>query len=165
MNVLVGVGDLTYGSAIVDFLQNHIWPTNTVFRLLHVCEHVRLDELPVIAYGVDSPSDLAAMRRNDALKLVASIQEMLQDKVSGTIETKVVMGQAKDELIRMAENWPADLLVLGSHGRSGFSRFLLGSVSLSVMPQCPCSLMIVHLPKVTADEKKEQCSEVSAVSN
>jgi nucleotide-binding universal stress UspA family protein len=148
MNVLVGVDDLIYGSAIVDFLANHVWAPNTVFKLLHVCEHVRLDELPVLAYGIEGgPSELAAMRRKDAAKLLASVAEMLKDKVCGTIETQVLMGTAKDGLIHLAETWPADLLVLGSHGRSGISRFLLGGVSLSVMPQCPCSIMVVHLPK------------------
>ena len=47
------------------------------------------------------------------------------------------------ELIRQAQALPADLLVIGSHGRSGFERLLLGSVTEKVIRNAPCPTMVV----------------------
>jgi nucleotide-binding universal stress UspA family protein len=159
MNVLVAIDDLAYGGAIVSFLQNHSWSKDTAFRFLHACEYVRFDELPVIAYGVDGPSDLAAMRRADAQDLLDVLAAMLKEEVDRKIETVVVFGKAKDAILEEADSWPADLLVLGSHGRSAVGRLFLGSVSLAVVAQASCSAVIVHLPKSAKVHKQVEESE------
>lgn len=46
-----------------------------------------------------------------------------------------------------AASQPYDLIVLGSHGRQGVRRFLLGSVAETVVRHAPCSVMVVHLPE------------------
>jgi len=43
----------------------------------------------------------------------------------------------------MAKEWKADNIVMGSHGRKGLSKFLMGSVSSAVMQHAPCSVMLV----------------------
>jgi nucleotide-binding universal stress UspA family protein len=48
-----------------------------------------------------------------------------------------------------AEKWDADLIVLGSHGYSGWQRFLLGSVSHAVATHALCSVEIVRQKPVT----------------
>lgn len=48
-----------------------------------------------------------------------------------------------DEILAQAAAIPADLLVLGSHGRSGFQRWLLGSVTERLMRRAPCTTMVV----------------------
>jgi nucleotide-binding universal stress UspA family protein len=53
-------------------------------------------------------------------------------------------GEARQQIIDYATEWPADLIVLGSHGRRGLNRFLLGSVSEGVVRHAPCSVEIVR---------------------
>jgi nucleotide-binding universal stress UspA family protein len=54
----------------------------------------------------------------------------------------------------MADEWKADLIVLGSHGKHGIEKFLLGSVAESVARHAKCSVMIVRtLPVTTAATK------------
>src|SRR6185503_6321704 len=60
-----------------------------------------------------------------------------------TTEADVAIGDPKSEIIRIAEEWGADLLVLGARGLSRFKRFLLGSVSLSVARHAPCPVLVV----------------------
>jgi nucleotide-binding universal stress UspA family protein len=64
------------------------------------------------------------------------------------------LGRPKEAIVDTAEQWPADLIVMGSHGRHGVGRFLLGSVSLSVLSQAPCSVAIVKLPDGTAQDSR-----------
>jgi nucleotide-binding universal stress UspA family protein len=47
------------------------------------------------------------------------------------------------EILEQAKQLPADLLVIGSHGRSGFERLLLGSVTEKVIRKAPCPVMVV----------------------
>lgn len=49
------------------------------------------------------------------------------------VETMVVEGSAAGEIARLARELPADLLVMGTHGRSGFDRLMLGSVTEKVL--------------------------------
>jgi nucleotide-binding universal stress UspA family protein len=49
----------------------------------------------------------------------------------------------KCEIIDLAKSWTADLIVMGSHGRTGVSRLFLGSVAEDVLKDAPCSVEIV----------------------
>ena len=60
------------------------------------------------------------------------------------ITTESVIGRAEESILDAAEEWGADLIVLGSHGYRGFKRFLLGSVALAVATYAKCSVEIVR---------------------
>ena len=53
-------------------------------------------------------------------------------------------GSAASEIVDEAEKWPADLIVLGSHGYGAPKRLFLGSVALSVVSHAPCSVEVVR---------------------
>ena len=55
-----------------------------------------------------------------------------------------VVGSPGPMLCKLSQSWQADLMVVGSHGRSGLSEMLLGSVSNYVVHHAPCSVMVVH---------------------
>jgi nucleotide-binding universal stress UspA family protein len=60
--------------------------------------------------------------------------------------TAVLSGNTKDVILEEAQEWAADLIVVGSHGRRGFKRFLLGSVSEAVAMKAHCSVVVVRGP-------------------
>ena len=51
---------------------------------------------------------------------------------------------AKNAILAEAAEWGADLIVLGSHGRRGFDRFQLGSVSEAIAMHAQCSVEIIR---------------------
>lgn len=53
-------------------------------------------------------------------------------------------------ICEQAKTWPADLVIVGSHGRKGLGEMLLGSVSNYVMHHAPCSVLVVHDPQAAA---------------
>ncbi len=103
---------------------------------------------------VDSASDYAAdvgLARTDldqaarqaAEGLIEAVRKQLSPPVEGLAFTPV--GGAASEIARTAKDWPADLIVIGSHGRSGVQRALLGSVAEGVMRHAPCAVLVVRL--------------------
>ncbi|MGF1514759.1 MAG: universal stress protein [Elainellaceae cyanobacterium] len=56
----------------------------------------------------------------------------------------LVKGNAGPSICRQAKSWSADLILMGSRGRSSIQEILLGSVSQYVNHHAPCSVLIVH---------------------
>jgi nucleotide-binding universal stress UspA family protein len=53
-------------------------------------------------------------------------------------------GEARNLILQAAAEWHADRIVVGSHGRGGLERFMLGSVSLAIARHAPCSVEIIR---------------------
>ena len=59
-------------------------------------------------------------------------------------EVLVEPGDARDAIVAVAKRLDADLIVIGTHGRRGFSRFMLGSVAEDVLRRAPCPVLAVR---------------------
>ena len=69
-----------------------------------------------------------------------------------TADARVLEGDAEEEIRIRAAAWEADLIVLGTHGRGGFERLLLGSVASDVIRRGAASVLVIP-PDTTAREK------------
>jgi len=58
----------------------------------------------------------------------------------------VVEGQLRHTILDMAADWPADAIVIGSHGRTRLDRVLLGSISGGVARRAMCPVQVVREP-------------------
>jgi universal stress protein A len=65
--------------------------------------------------------------------------------LEGRIDYRVEEGTAADAILRLAEVTPCDLVVLGTHGRTGLGRLLLGSVAEQVLRRAVCPVLTVRL--------------------
>jgi nucleotide-binding universal stress UspA family protein len=82
---------------------------------------------------------------------VAAARELItelcgEDGDAPPVETAVVRGFPAEEILRYAEEHGADLLVLGTHGRTGVGRVLLGSVAEKVVRTAPVPVVTVRGP-------------------
>jgi nucleotide-binding universal stress UspA family protein len=62
------------------------------------------------------------------------------------LEKRLLQGEPADEIVRLAGASNCDLIVLGTHGRTGLSRLLLGSVAEQVLRKAPCAVLTVKAP-------------------
>jgi nucleotide-binding universal stress UspA family protein len=93
--------------------------------------------------------DLARIEREliaDAEKRVAEFATKKGTRPV-TVETRVTVGEAVWEICRMAEKEHADLIIMGSHGRTGLSHVVLGSVAERVVRHASCPVLVVRLPQ------------------
>ena len=84
----------------------------------------------------------AEQARKAAKETVELIRSRLPDS-SLKIETVVELGRPEQTIIETATSWPADLIVVGSHGYGFWGRLALGSVSAGVVSHAPCSVLVV----------------------
>jgi nucleotide-binding universal stress UspA family protein len=87
-----------------------------------------------------------ALEGLDELRTTAKrrLEELLRDAgVPG--EVPVLTGSGPEVIVQYAETISAELVVVGTHGRSGFKRLTLGSTAASVVERAPCSVLVVRL--------------------
>ena len=96
--------------------------------------------IPVDVSAIDS----AARASVDEI-VDAALAEM--DEQPPEVLRTILPGGASTTLVEVAEG--ADMVVVGSHGRTGLSRLVLGSVAMAVVNHAPCPVVVVRLP---ADE-------------
>ena len=84
----------------------------------------------------------------DPFKSRERLLESEYDTIS--IEYRVERGSAAEEILRVAREIQCDLIVLGTHGRTGFPRFVLGSVAEAVLRNAPCPVLTVKVPMPNA---------------
>ncbi len=94
--------------------------------------------------------DLTSAERVDAFaqrELERFVEELVIDESFG-VETQVRTGEPRAEILAEAENWDADLIVIGTHGWSGLERAMIGSVASGVVGKASTSVLVI--PPLTA---------------
>jgi nucleotide-binding universal stress UspA family protein len=64
------------------------------------------------------------------------------------VQTSILPGEARFEILRELSENPVDLVVLGTHGRGGLDRLIMGSVASTVARKAPCSVLLIS-PEAT----------------
>jgi len=109
--------------------------------LIHVLE-------PPVSYDADigvPPAELAEIAKQEGRRLLDGVRSrlLLEPSTLSFLES----GSPPDQIVQAATAWPADLIVIGSHGRSGMQRVFLGSVAEAVLRHAQCPVLVVRVPK------------------
>ena len=73
-------------------------------------------------------------------------------------------GEPAEQIIRASQSIPCDFIVMGSHGRSGLARLLLGSVAEQVLRDATCQVIIVKAPVAAADNAPAESPANTAIT-
>jgi nucleotide-binding universal stress UspA family protein len=112
-------------------------------RLVHV-----VDELVVMSSpdAVVPAGDLMGVLRDAGRKILSRAQALVE-KAGGEAETALVEqfgGPAAQSIVKEAKRWKADVIVLGTHGRRGMRRLVLGSDAEEVVRNSPVPVLLVR---------------------
>lgn len=122
-----------YAFALADKFESEV-------HVLHVLE-VHAGSTPVFAGGL-AFSPRVQESREAAQKALAEIAADREQVIRATVEGPAFLG-----IVRYAKDNDIDLIVVGTHGRSGLAHVMLGSVAERVVRKAPCPVMTVRHPK------------------
>jgi len=88
-----------------------------------------------------APFWLSELRRSGTLALAKAARDLKRRRLR--LETRLCTGVPSQEIARLAQALGTQLIVMGTHGRSGFSRLLLGSVAEKVVRLAPCAVLTI----------------------
>jgi nucleotide-binding universal stress UspA family protein len=145
MKILVAIDGSDFSQAALQSVLERPWPPNTEAKVIHVVEPPSLLMGREMG-GYDPEFEMVwKALREQAKDLVEKAAEKLR-AAKFHVSTELVEGDPKSQIIDAANQWRADMIVLGSHGRTGLGRFLMGSVSQDVVRHAHCSVEIIRTP-------------------
>lgn len=138
MKILIGVDDSHFSQAAVESVAARCWLPGTEVKVVAAVDTHFTPGFDAAAKSTNQ-YDIARQALDRAIVTLRASANHFE--VAGDI----IEGAPKHVLLEEAEAWGADLIVVGSHGRRGLDRFLLGSVSQAVALHARCSVEIVRV--------------------
>jgi nucleotide-binding universal stress UspA family protein len=146
MRVLVPTDGSEYAQVALGNVAARPWPKGSAFKVIATPEFpVLVGEYPY--YAPEQVAELSKQSRDLASSAARTGEELLG---KAGLEVNSEVTEPRDtpahSILAAAAMWKADLIVMGSHGRRGFDRFVLGSVSETVALHAKCSVEVVRKP-------------------
>lgn len=141
MKVLIGVDDSPYSDAAIRHATGAAWPKATRFLVVSAAAPI------FIGPGEVTAADSIGRLMEEQEKYHKEIAERAATRLREaglTADARMVLGDPRTALLDAARSEHADLIVVGSHGRTGVKKLLLGSVASHVVTHAPCSVLVVR---------------------
>ena len=148
--ILIAVEDSPYSDQAVKYGFGVARKFNAEVVLVHVNEiavstpYIADPFLNETQLGVSEIPELMHIQEDAARHLFDRIEKEHGEGI--TLYTFNKIGRPKDEILATADECNADLIILGTHGRTGFDHFISGSVAESVLRKAKCPVLIIPNP-------------------
>jgi nucleotide-binding universal stress UspA family protein len=153
MKILLAVDGSEHARAAVDEVARRPWPVQSIIRIISVIHpYTPLPpEFVVAGEALDRMRQRLKAGAEDATSRAAEV--LKQSRLAS--EVVIREGDPRSVIVDEAETWGADLIVLGAHGHTGFTRWLLGSVAGAIVGHAPCSVEIVRRKPAAGQPQEE----------
>lgn len=141
MKILLAVDGSSHSQEAVDEVARRPWPPRSTVRVLSVIQPYTPPATEVVLGA--TLEDIRRQQTADAEHLTARAANAVK-AADVSAETAVREGDPRSAIVDEADEWGADLIVVGSHGRTGVKRWLLGSVAGAIVSHAPCSVEVVR---------------------
>lgn len=142
MKVIIGIDDSPCSRAAVDYARNAQWPANTRFIVLSAAP------FETVAYSVMDVGAVSLVQ--EVQKEQVTKHRVLATRIEGELRAagltaagRVERGDPGEVIVNAAVSEGADLVIVGSHGRTGLRKLVLGTVAGHVVTHAPCSVLVV----------------------
>jgi nucleotide-binding universal stress UspA family protein len=152
MRVLVATDGSEFSAAAIRAVAVRAWPKGSVAKVMSIPEpFLPMSQFPF--FEVEEVERLNTAALKAAKKYAtAGADALFSANLEATADTPFPKSSNGREIVMEAERWHPDLIVMGSHGRRGFDRWYMGSVSEYVALHAPCSVEVIRIP--SAPNKK-----------
>jgi nucleotide-binding universal stress UspA family protein len=143
-NILVAIDDCVYAAHALEWLMAQSWANNAGIYLVSVIEPVARGF--ALSGNISKASEAMLAWENEKYAIECALHEWKQlvekNLPNADVYCGVLLGEPRKAILDEALNWPATLIMMGSHGRTGISKLVLGSVSLHMAAEAKCSVLV-----------------------
>lgn len=147
MKILFATDGAKQSNAAIDMFKRLVIEDGDEIKIVSVIDLAV--PMPIDIYGgyIPDTTEFEKTARENATRILDDTSAKLREQLGErkvAIETEVLFGSPDSRIVEMADEMKPELVVVGSHGYSGWERLLLGSVSDAVVHHAPCSVMVVR---------------------
>jgi nucleotide-binding universal stress UspA family protein len=142
MKILLAIDGSPHSQTAVDEVVRRPWPTGSTIRVISVIQPYPPPAPEVVLAGATF-EDMRRQQASTAEEVTGRAADALK-KAGLSTETTVREGDPRSAIVDESNEWSADLIVVGSHGRTGLTRWLLGSVAQAIVGHASCSVEVVR---------------------
>lgn len=149
MKILLAVDGSGYSETAIEEVIKRPWPPQSEVKIVTAIETPMMVGMGLEPWPPNYFDDLQQSAREAAEAVIASARRRLKEASEKTLKIshEIINGPPSQVIVEEAENWGADLIVMGSRGLGAWNRLLLGSVSSAVVHHAKCSVEIVRMSK------------------
>ena len=146
MKILLAVDGSPCSDTAIEEVARRPWPDGSMIKVLTAYDVPAPPTPEAWAIPMMYFEEMDVQLRKQAQNIVDGAIEKLKPRLSKTIalDGALLPGAPRTVILDEAQDWNADLIVLGSHGYRAWERFLLGSVSQAVVSHAKCSVEVVR---------------------
>ncbi len=146
MRILIATDGSEFSLTALRSVANRPWPTESVAKVISVPEFILFKDPSYLE--THEVTDLGKASMEDAkLSVAAGVGIVSGSELRVCSDVPTFEDRPYRVILTEAETWQADMIVVGSHGRSGFDRVIMGSVSEAVALHAKCSVEVIRQAK------------------
>ena len=143
MKILLAIDGSPPSEVAIEEVAQRPWPTPSTVRILSVIQPYVPPATEIVLAGA-TLQEIRERQATEADQLVKQAGERITAPGRLSVDTAIAEGDPRTAIVDPADEWQADLIVVGSHGRTGLTRLMLGSVAQSVVAHAHCSVEVVR---------------------
>jgi nucleotide-binding universal stress UspA family protein len=142
MKILLAIDGSAASQDAMAEVAHRPWPSPSTLRILSVIQPYT-PPAPEAMLASATLEEIRQRETQDAEQLTRRARERMAAP-GLSVETEVRQGDPRTVIVDAADEWQADLIVVGSHGRTGLTRLVMGSVAQAVVAHAHCSVEVVR---------------------
>jgi nucleotide-binding universal stress UspA family protein len=142
MKILVGIDDSPCSKAALEFVRSSPLARTAKVIVVSAVRPAVMAYSEIYVPPAAAVEELLEEQKRVHQELVSEAEKKLRDG-GLTTDARVLVGDPREAILDTAREEKVDLIVLGSHGRSGISKLLMGSVASHVVTHATCNVLVV----------------------
>jgi nucleotide-binding universal stress UspA family protein len=142
MKIVAAIENETFGRAILDYISNGMWPVDAEFHFVNVIPWIPSDKE---LHACPALVEFADGEKSKSRRLMNAMSDRFRKQhPSGRTSEVTLFGVASEAILAYAAKIRADEIIVACHNRSGWGHFFLGSVSMALLQNAPCTITVLR---------------------
>lgn len=147
MKVILATDGTKHSDSAIEVVKKLALKNGDKIKIISVIDMAVPLAIDIYAGYIPSSTEIEETVKENAKKILEAAKQDLLENFTGQdviVTTEILHGSPESRIVETAEEFGADLIIVGSHGYNRWERLLLGSVSDSVVHHAPCSVLVAR---------------------